>query len=1191
MAGLRTDVELGYEDALSSVDRIGSGLDDVVARFSESLAAALDTASSQPIVPTVDTTAFEEGLAAALATADEVVVPVSADTSPAEADVAGLEAGIASQLEMFPVDADVAPAEATVEGLVSQVDGQQAAIQVDADTSEAQAAVEDLSGATDGLDASSTRAAGSVHENADATAVLAGSAGLARGEVGGLNEVAHGLGGTAAAGAVGVGAIGVATLEFFHAGVQAVGAGQRFNTILGDMADEVERVRIGDLDADLGHLGIQFGSTDAEMKNAAASVFQFGVNGGKSREESAKFTQELVGLSARAVSLNPNLGTLSDVTESLSGRIARGGRFAAAYGLSLSAAEINARALVDTGKDNASELTIQEKAFAAAEIASGRYGSGLKDTVADGAKNALNEQKSLEAQLKEVVETLGAPLVSPVFRLMDDARPIVDDLGRVLLDVSTAALPALDAGLSLVEPPLHLLADVMDALPRPIVAVGTALVALRLGLGPVASWAGSGSAALSSLFTVTGSAGTNLAKAGAGALVAGAGFQAAGEGGVQGAIGVGQMALGGAMLGAQLGAITPLGPVAGAAIGAVGGAAVGIARDVLSSGESIDEYRQKFEKLGSTLDGITSKAALSKFVDQLGDTDKLAVAAGDVRGFSDELTALATTSPAAAQKVVAAYAQMQEQAGHPLSHRQIDELNAAVSAGTEKYKANTVAAQDSAAKNQQVAASASAASQAETDQAAASKAAADATAAHSQALSETTTRYQQTTLAAQTQAQADANAVGIAQQQAAASRSAADGQAAYAQSQLAYTVAVDGSVAAAGRFESGQASAKEALDAESGAVAALRTQLTLLEGNYLSMLGSTVGLRTSIDQFNDTLGKQNNTLGDNALAVDASQTALVQMGNAALSAAQANAQNGASVTEQIAPLLQYQAELDQVKAALSAAGDTAGVDFVQKLEDANQRAITNLQSSTPGFQAAGSQAAGGAVQGVADQQGAMSGAGSAVGGAGTGGFAAGISGMPGTASGTVLDSVNAAQLAGANAHNVGYGIGASFSAGIGDGIIANDGYVQAQARQVVQDAEGAARSEADSHSPSRLFAALGQDLALGVAVGLREATPDVAGAARSTITTAAGEAASRRFVPYLPRSAVFPTATAPAAGGAPAGTEKGAGAAAGGHSIVVHNHLHVKADKDTPKHVVREQADEYGDRVGAATVRAVIGAL
>lgn len=465
MPTLSADLDLNLEAALSAL----SELDDSLARTAENFASELSDA-----------------IQSVLGEADSITASVIVDPDVSAVEPAIDEAIGSAQLSL-PLEADTSPAEAAITGLVAAADGETAVISVDADTSGAE---ESLAGLDDSLGSTSTAArsaGGEMRGAGEAVGAVSGAAALARGEVGGLGEVTTGLGIGSVGAVAGVAALGASVFELASKGIEATSAEQRFNAIVGDTADQVEKVHVGSLTANLDELGIQFGSTDAEMKNSVASLFQFSQAGGASANQSAEFSNQIVALAARAVSLNPALGNVSDVAQSLGTRIARGGRFAASFGLSLTAAEINAKALGNTGKTTASDLTIQEKATAAAQIATDRYGSSLGEVVAKGAKNAANEQKAFTAELNQSLEELGKPLVAPLFEAIRAAIPDVIAIARPLAEIGVSILPAVAAALSLAAPPLQVVADLLHTIPQPVLAGAAAFVLMNTVLPPLIS--------------------------------------------------------------------------------------------------------------------------------------------------------------------------------------------------------------------------------------------------------------------------------------------------------------------------------------------------------------------------------------------------------------------------------------------------------------------------------------------------------------------------------------------------------------------------------------------------------------------------------------------------------------------------------------------------------------------------------
>lgn len=85
----------------------------------------------------------------------------------------------------------------------------------------------------------------------------------------------------------------------------------------------------------------------------------------------------------------------------------------------------------------------------------------------------------------------------------------------------------------------------------------------------------------------------------------------------------------------------------------------------------------------------------------------------------------------------------------------------------------------------------------------------------------------------------------------------------------------------------------------------------------------------------------------------------------------------------------------------------------------------------------------------------------------------------------------------------GVAIGSDLGVGIADGITGSTPEIEAAAAQAVADAEAAAREEADSNSPSRLFAAVGADLVAGLEQGLSAASDLTVGVGDIGVTAGA----------------------------------------------------------------------------------------
>jgi hypothetical protein len=507
--GLDADLVLAIDRALSDVDRLEAALAAAttgipvsldVSGVDQQLADAITAGSATPVVVAADTaeipTSIEDAVAAitpdvvvgadtgdaetsiaGLADAPPVDVPVSADTTDAETTIAGL----ADQPPVdVPVDADTDPATAAIASLSTSVPP--IVVEVDADLTAATEQVSNLGAASSSSESAVSGLEGSVTGLGVAAGITEGSAKellSTLGEMGG-----EGSGAVAAAGAVGT--LAVVTGGFFTEGMQAVSAGQRFNMLLGDMAEKIDHIDLNGLNTSVKDLGLSFGSTESEMENVNARLYQNAINAGVSKDKAVEFAQQIDTLAARAIALNPQLGTLDEAANSLGDKLARGGRFAQLYGIQLTASEIATRALADTGKETAADLTVVEKSIAGAELASEKYGATLAGTVAEGQKNAAVQARELKARFQEAIEEIGVPLVSPVLDLIREAEPdavlIAEALGRLAKD----ALPAVAAALDVIGPPLRLVSGVLDQIPDPVITGTVAFLGLNAALEALA---------------------------------------------------------------------------------------------------------------------------------------------------------------------------------------------------------------------------------------------------------------------------------------------------------------------------------------------------------------------------------------------------------------------------------------------------------------------------------------------------------------------------------------------------------------------------------------------------------------------------------------------------------------------------------------------------------------------------------
>lgn len=487
MSGLEDRLSLDISDALNAIDQLE-------ARFvsaGSALQDALDRAVSQFEIPdtTVELTADVENVTPAI---DDAIAAANTDLeveTDASAITTEIDDAIDAADKTVPVEADTSAAQAALDSLEAPE------VDVSVDTTGIDEAADKL----DSLGESGSKAGGGARDASEGFAAAGAGARLASGDLGQLEGLLGKIGPGAAGAVGGVTALAAATGVLFNAGLESISATQRFDQILGQFASTVNRVDVGGLNEDLKTLAIRLGDDDENLQNAAATMFNLGKNSGIAAPQVAQTTKEVIALAARAVALNPALGDVGNVAERLFTGLARGGRFAANFGLSLSTAEINARAFQNTGKTIASDLTLFEKSAAGAQLAVEKLGNGLSEDINAGADNVQFRLRALQGQFKESLDVLGEPLVEPIIEGLTDLEPVLESAAQAFGGVAGAVVPVVAALVDGLEPALAIvtpaaeavadagstIGDVMDAIPGPVKAAAVSLGAFALALRTV----------------------------------------------------------------------------------------------------------------------------------------------------------------------------------------------------------------------------------------------------------------------------------------------------------------------------------------------------------------------------------------------------------------------------------------------------------------------------------------------------------------------------------------------------------------------------------------------------------------------------------------------------------------------------------------------------------------------------------
>lgn len=465
---------------MSGIDRIDDALGGAVQSFKVALADALNILSSVS-VGDVDASSVTSSIDSAVGAADlnpEITADAEGVTSSIDEAISSADATVEPDVDPAPiaegVTAGIDAADTTVtpevetqgiaDDITQAVDSADATVVVEADTSQAEDAIAGLGDAAGQAGEGLSSAADGGRDVSSAFDAVAPAAGLAAGEIGGLTSIAGKLPPEAKEAAGAVTALAAAGGILFDKALEQQTALERLNRTFGETTAAVQQVDVGGLDEDISSLALRTGAADEGLQNFAASFGQLGISAGKAAPEVANTADQIIALATRASVLNPSLGTADEIVGRLSTSLARGGRFLGQFGIALNAADINARALADTGKSSAAELTVYEKSAAGAALATEQLGSKLGRDINDGAKSDAIQIRSFKTALDEAAEAAGKELVGPIVDDMRELLPVAESVTHLLGVTLKVALDALGPSLKLTGEAANLLVGPLEAL-------------------------------------------------------------------------------------------------------------------------------------------------------------------------------------------------------------------------------------------------------------------------------------------------------------------------------------------------------------------------------------------------------------------------------------------------------------------------------------------------------------------------------------------------------------------------------------------------------------------------------------------------------------------------------------------------------------------------------------------------------
>lgn len=502
MAELEADLGLRIDSALNAVAQLDRALTQVADDAGDLLAtdlakgvqidasplgtaieASVKGADTDVAVGDVDAAVVTATIDQSVQSADTAVVVASADAGPVTATIESAVNAADTAVEIPAPEAS--PITDSIEGAIADADK---TVTIEVDTGDA---AESLAGVAGGAESASDElasvgqqavaAAGGLDSTASAATITSGAISVLQGNFGALSSKLGPIGGvvTGVAGALGI---------FVSKAITSTETTARFTDTFGALAPAILQVDIGGLNLQLSDLTAKVGASGVGLKSAASDFGQLAIASGETQKEAATTAEQLIALSAAASVLKPSLGSADQVIGGLTNSLARGGRSLAEYGITLTAGEIQARALADTGKSVAGELTQVEKATAGAALATEKYGNTLDDVVEKGSKNASVQLRALKTEAFGAISSLGAPLIAPVLDVLKSAAPAIAGIVKVIGTVLQALEPVLQGvavGFQIIAPVISVVADVLQFLSPVLKVVAVALLALTGPLGLV----------------------------------------------------------------------------------------------------------------------------------------------------------------------------------------------------------------------------------------------------------------------------------------------------------------------------------------------------------------------------------------------------------------------------------------------------------------------------------------------------------------------------------------------------------------------------------------------------------------------------------------------------------------------------------------------------------------------------------
>lgn len=217
--------------------------------------------------------------------------------------------------------------------------------------------------------------------------------------------------------------------------------GLSYEKTFGQAGDEV----LTNLEAQRQAMGL----SEAEFQKLITAMGAVNIGMHQSQDEAAQFATEMVTVAADVAAFNGEMDQAPHVLEAINGALIGNTESLEAYGIEVTAAMVEQRALADSGKETASELTDLEKRLAAQALITEKA-TLMTGSLNDAMDMGATKQNEFNAKMKDAQTEVGRalmPLKELVFDVLLALVPILDALAplmRILGDLIARLVPILD---------------------------------------------------------------------------------------------------------------------------------------------------------------------------------------------------------------------------------------------------------------------------------------------------------------------------------------------------------------------------------------------------------------------------------------------------------------------------------------------------------------------------------------------------------------------------------------------------------------------------------------------------------------------------------------------------------------------------------------------------------------------------